>query len=777
MSLLMNSINTHHEEQNSDDVPLLAHFPKETNNSKPLSFPFFVFLFATAFLDALVAFVLFFAQGYHDERSYLEHEVVAFSYTKSLFDLLVVSFFRSLLVILCFSLEFKNQGRNVYTVNAQSWLKKRTRVVIITLISILIFGVYDFVKLMVLIVVPFAQYYEAEAGHPVISQFTYSLSILAFGFGVVEIYGLSRLLIALADLRKGEEIDEENEVTEDGKQKVRSKANVWRLVRLAKPEMKLLALGMVALLMAAASTLTMPTYFGFIIQAVSVSKSSQELNRSVVALFIIFFIGSVATFLRTFLFTLAGQRLVARLRVMVFSAMIKQEIAFFDVTRTGELTNRLASDTQVIQNAVTVNVSMAIRYSVQMIGSVVLLFVTSWSLTLIMLGVVPLITILSVVYGKKIRKFSKGFQDQLAKSSAVGEEVLSSIRTVRSFSQERKFQRNYAKEIEESFKIGRKISIASASFVGVLFMAAQSAIAFVVYIGAKMVLNNQMSLGALTSFLMYTITLAMAFAFISNLFTDFMAAVGASERIFELLDRKPAINVEGGEIIQNMVGRLELQNVFFSYPSRKDTLVLNDVSLTAESGQVVALVAQSGMGKSTIVSLIERFYDVNSGVITLDGKDIRTLDPRWYRSKIGFVQQEPVLFAASIRENITFGVENATEEAVIEAATRANAHQFITNFPEGYDALVGERGVKLSGGQKQRVAIARALLLNPQILLLDEATSALDSESEYLVQQAIDRLMENRTVIAIAHRLSTVRNASKVVVIDNGRIVEQGTYE
>jgi len=414
---------------------------------------------------------------------------------------------------------------------------------------------------------------------------------------------------------------------------------------------------------------------------------------------------------------------------------------------------------------------------VQIIGCIVLLFVTSWSLTLIMLGVIPILAIGAVWYGKRIKLLSKKFQDELAKASSTSEEVIGSIRTVRAFSQEKRFTEHYAGDIDGSFQVGRKVAVATAAFSGILTFAAQGAIAFVVFIGARQVMHGQITLGNLTSFLLYTITLAFAFAFVSSLFGDFLSAIGASERIFELMDRKPLIPIAGGAKNAAVNGLIELHDVNFSYPSRPDTVVLRNVNLVVQPGQVVALVGPSGGGKSTIISLIERYYDPSSGAITFDGVDIKTLDPSWIHSRIGLVSQEPVLFACSIKENITFGVKGATMEQIVEAATRANAHQFISEFPEGYDALVGERGVRLSGGQKQRVAIARALLLNPQILLLDEATSALDAESEYLVQQAIDRLMVNRTTLVIAHRLSTVRNANQVVVISGGTVVERGTHD
>jgi len=305
-------------------------------------------------------------------------------------------------------------------------------------------------------------------------------------------------------------------------------------------------------------------------------------------------------------------------------------------------------------------------------------------------------------------------------------------------------------------------------------MLSQSAIVLVIYVGARQVLSGTITTASLTSFLLYTITVAFSFAFISSLFGDFMSAVGASERIFELLDKTP--KTVAGATYPSVAGEIRLEDVHFTYPARPEKEVLQGVTLVIKPANVVALVGPSGGGKSTIVSLIERYYDPGSGRITLDDHDIKTLDSTWYRSQIGFVSQEPVLFSCSIGENISFGSMKSTPEMIQEAAIKANAHQFIETFSEKYDTLVGERGVRLSGGQKQRIAIARALLLNPQILLLDEATSALDAESEFLVQQAIERLMQNRTVLVIAHRLSTVRNANQVAVVSDGKIVEVGTH-
>jgi len=297
----------------------------------------------------------------------------------------------------------------------------------------------------------------------------------------------------------------------------------------------------------------------------------------------------------------------------------------------------------------------------------------------------------------------------------------------------------------------------------------------VVWYGGTLVIRKEMTSGTLMSFLIYTLSIALGFATISSVFGELMKAIGAAERIFEIVDEVPKIPTSGGRKMNHVEGNISLKNVTFSYPTKSDKPVLEDLNLDLRSGQIVALVGKSGGGKSTIVSLIERFYDPDSGSVTLDGTDIRELDPEWYRTQIGFVSQEPVLFACSIKENIMFGNGNVAQQQIEDAARRANATEFIDHY--GYDAIVGERGVLLSGGQKQRIAIARALILDPKILLLDEATSALDAESEHLVQEAIDKAIEDRTVLIIAHRLSTVRNAHKVVVISDGKIMEEGTHD
>ncbi|KCV67740.1 hypothetical protein H696_05849 [Fonticula alba] len=584
-----------------------------------------------------------------------------------------------------------------------------------------------------------------------------------------------------------------------------SKATLMRLLSLVRPEMGLLLVGCFALLITALTQLALPFLIGVIVDAlvpVSGSGSSSDfdprsnLNQAVVLLLIVATIGAITGLARASVFTLIGHRIVFRLRRDLFHAITSQDIAFFDQTRTGDLASRLSSDSQVIQNSMTVNLSMLLRYIVQIFGSVIVLFLLSWQLSLIMFSVVPLVTIGAVAYGKYLRTLQKKFQEALADALTVAEEVISNMRTVRSFSGEDRSNQQYTNATYQSYLLGRKIAFVYGLFNGLLGFVPQAAIALVLWYGGVLVIEGRITTGLLTSFLIYTLSVAMAFAFLSSLFGDFMAAVGASERVFGLIDRVPTIPVKGGLRLPSLTGHITFDRVSFTYPSRPDSQILDDIQLDLAPGRVLALVGPSGGGKSTIVSLLERFYDVTSGKILVDGHDLRTLDPKWYRSQVALVSQEPVLFATTIRENIAFGIQeefsyqhrsaagspvpgsfHVPEEDIINAARQANAHDFISAFPQGYDTLVGERGVRLSGGQKQRIAIARALLMNPRILLLDEATSALDAESEFQVQEAIDRAMESRTVLVIAHRLSTVKNADAILVLQGGKIVERGTHD
>ena len=549
-----------------------------------------------------------------------------------------------------------------------------------------------------------------------------------------------------------------------------------RLGELARPELRLLGGATFALLVSSGMALAYPAAIRDVVDVVTASGDRGRLDTTVVLLVGMFFIQAMFGMLRAWLFTLAGERVVTRLRQQLYEAILRQDVAFFDEVRTGELTNRLASDTSVLQNTVTVNISMLLRFTAQVIGGVALLTWMSPTLTGLTMAIVPVVAIGATVFGRTIRHLSKDVQDALARSTEVAEETISGVRTVRAFAaEEREFGR-YSSANQDSYDLAARRAFAYGAFQGVAGFAGYAAIGLVVWYGGRMVIDGAMTFGELTAFLLYTFMVAMSLGALAGLWGDFMRAFGASERVFELIDRKPAIERTGGAVLKEVAGLVELDGVRFRYPTRPDMPVLNEVSLRVEPGEVVAVCGPSGAGKSTIASLLLRFYDPEEGAVRLDGHDLRTLDPDALRRHIGVVSQEPILFATTIAENIRYGRPDATDEEVRAAAQAANADGFIQAFTEGYSTLVGERGVRLSGGQKQRVAIARALLKDPRLLVLDEATSALDAENEHLVQEALERLMQGRTTIVIAHRLSTIQGADRVVVLDGGRVVEQGSH-
>jgi len=555
----------------------------------------------------------------------------------------------------------------------------------------------------------------------------------------------------------------------------RGRLDLKRIGDLARPELRRLVLGTIALTISAAMSLSYPWFVKKIIDGVLAGQGRQALNGVVFSLLGLFAIGSLMTGLRSWFFTVAGERIVADLRRRLYAAILAQEIAFFDERRTGELTNRLASDATVLQNTVTVNVSMALRYAVTGVGAVAILFWTSWKLTLVMLSIVPLVVVGARLYGRVLRRISKAYQDALARATTVAEETIGGIRTVRAFAREEVEVGRYGGAVEDSFMLARGRAKVAAIFQGVAGFASYAAIAAVLWYGGLLLTRGDMSMGELTSFLLYTFALAFAMGALSGLWEDFSKAAGASERVFELLDRTPTVG--GGQArLATVEGRVRLEAVRFAYPSRPDRVVLDGVELDLRPGTVTAVVGPSGAGKSTIAALLSRLYDPQAGRILLDDTDLRELDPDWLREQVGVVRQEPVLFATTILDNIRYGRPTASAQEVEAAARAANAHDFILGFTEGYQTLVGERGVRLSGGQKQRVAVARALLKDPRILILDEATSALDAESEHLVQEALERLMAGRTTVVIAHRLSTVKAADRIVVLDGGIILQEGTH-
>ncbi len=552
----------------------------------------------------------------------------------------------------------------------------------------------------------------------------------------------------------------------------------WRRLKsLAVPEWRWLALGTLFLLLGSGMGLLYPQAIRVIIDEALEASNPELIDMAAGAMGVIFLVQAVAVALRYYLFTVSGERIVASLRANLYKHLMRQEVGFFDTRRTGELLNRLASDTTVLQNTVSVNISMALRHVATVIGGVGLLFYTSPKLTALMLVTVPPVAVAAVYFGRKIRRLSRAVQDALADASEVAEETFSGIRTVRSFAQEDNESDRYGKEVWRAFDKAKRRTRIMALFTSAVSFAGYMAVALVLWYGGRLVIEGSMSVGDLTSFILYTLLVAFSFGAIGGLWADFMRATGAAERIFALLDRQSAIAPGQGEVLESMRGEVSFEAVDFFYPSRPDVQVLNKIDLSLKPGEIVALVGPSGSGKSTIANLIPRFYDPDGGVVHLDGRDVRDLEPEWLRRQIGAVAQEPILFSTTIAQNIRYGREDATDAEVEAAAKAANAHDFIGEFPSGYETEVGERGVQLSGGQKQRIAIARAVLKDPSILILDEATSALDAESEFLVKEALERLMEGRTTLIIAHRLSTVRNADRVLVIDAGRVAQAGSHD
>jgi ABC transporter fused permease/ATP-binding protein len=556
-----------------------------------------------------------------------------------------------------------------------------------------------------------------------------------------------------------------------------SRSSVGRLIALGRPEWPRLLLGTLFLLIGSGASLIYPQGIRAVIDGALGGTSTAAIDRVALGMAALSLVFGVSIALRFVLFTLAGERVVSRLREQLYRSIIDQEIGFFDARRTGELTSRLASDTGVLQNAVSVNVSMVLRSIAQAAGGVAFLFYTSPVLTGLMLTVVPAVALGAVIYGRRVRRLARDVQDALAVAGEVAEESIAGVRTVRSFAAEDIESRRYSAAIARALGLARRRIYAGAAFISSASFASYAAAVLVFWYGGRLVVHKQMTVGALTSFLVYTLIVAFALGGLADLWADFMRATGAAERVFELIDRTPVIPARGGTVPPGApLGKVELVGVRFAYPMRPEVVVLDGLDLALEPGQMVAVVGPSGAGKSTIAALIARFYDPQEGRVLFDGHDERQLDPHWLRRQIGAVAQEPVLFSTTIVENIRYGRPEATREEVEAAARTANAHGFIAALPQGYDTQVGERGIQLSGGQKQRVAIARAVLKDPRVLVLDEATSALDAESEHLVKEALERLMAGRTTLIIAHRLSTVMGAHQVVVLEGGKVVQSGPH-
>ncbi|XP_071978894.1 ATP-binding cassette sub-family B member 10, mitochondrial [Engystomops pustulosus] len=572
---------------------------------------------------------------------------------------------------------------------------------------------------------------------------------------------------------------------EKGPKKSLASQDVNRLLALAQPEKWRLTAAVGFLTFSSVITMSAPFFLGKVIDVIY-SNPSQDLTSSLTTLCAllsgVFLLGAAANGTRVYLMQTSGQRIVRRLRSSLFSSLLKQEVGFFDKTRTGELINRLSSDTVLIGRSVTENLSDGLRALAQATVGVGMMFFVSPQLATFVLSIVPPLAIVAVIYGRYLRKVSKLTQDSLADATQLAEERIGNLRTVRAFGKEMLEMEKYNGKVDYVLDLAYKEAFARAGFFGLTGLSGNLIVLAVLYKGGLLTGAAHMTVGELSSFLMYAFWVGISIGGLSSFYSELMKGFGAGSRIWELLDRKPVMPFNEGLVIppEKFKGALEFSDVSFMYPSRPDAPIFQGLNLSVPSGSVMAVVGPSGSGKSTLVSLLLRLYDPSRGSIHIDGYDVSHLNPLWLRSKIGTVSQEPVLFSCSIAENIAYGAEDpstVTREQIRGVAEVANAMGFIENFPKGFETVVGEKGVLLSGGQKQRIAIARALLKNPRILLLDEATSALDAENEFLVQEALDRLMEGRTVLIIAHRLSTIQNADAVAVLDHGRVVECGKHE
>lgn len=556
--------------------------------------------------------------------------------------------------------------------------------------------------------------------------------------------------------------------------------NTYRMLLPLLTEQRLLIIGWLFFLtISSAATLTLPAAARFMIDRGFGQTDPQLLNAGFMGLFVVAMVMAAAGALRYFCITLLGERVAAKLRTRLYAHLLTLDQAFFERTRSGELVSRLAADTELVQTVVGSTLSLSLRSLLMLVGSTVMLIVTSPRLAGLTALVIPAVILPIVVLGRRVEKLSRESQDRIADASAVASESINAIHTVQAYTREPRERERYSNAVWLALKTAGHRIATTAWLTALVILLGFGAITLVLWAGAHAVLAGEMNAGVLAQFVLYAVVAAGSVGGLTEVWGELLRCAGALGRISELLDTRAEIRSPEQPIPlpRPLRGSIRIEQVGFHYPSRPGQAALHDFSLSIEAGETVALVGPSGAGKSTLFQLLQRFHDPQSGRITLDGEDLRSLDLAELRNAFALVPQDPVLFGASAADNIRFGRLDADDGAVEVAARAAEAHEFLRELPQGYDTYLGERGVRLSGGQQQRIAIARALLRDAPVLLLDEATSSLDAQSEHLIQQALTRLIANRTTLVIAHRLSTVQKADRIVVLERGRIVAMGTHE
>lgn len=556
--------------------------------------------------------------------------------------------------------------------------------------------------------------------------------------------------------------------------------SIMRIFSYLRPYKTKFYIGIVALLLSSFTTMSFPFFMGKLIDTSSSNApDSIYSNTNAIALILvgILIFQSAVSYFRVYLFAIVSEKSMADVRTSLYNKLITLSIPFFEEHRVGELTSRSTNDVDQLQDMLSSTLPEFVRQIVTIIFGLGFIFFISPKLTLLMISTFPVLIILAVLYGKYIRTISKKRQDALAESNVAVEETLQNIFTVKAFSNENYESKRYKGFLERVVETGIKGAMNRGAFTTFLILGLFGGFVLVLWYGTLLMKDGEITAGTLTAFMLYTGFIGGAVGGLGEMYGRLQKTVGATERIFEIIEEEGEITLDSDTPKTKLQGSIQFKNVAFTYPTRKDIRVLQDINIQIAPGEKVALAGPSGAGKSTIAQLILRFYEPAEGALIMDGKNANTYTLKELRNNMAIVPQEVILFGGTIKENIAYGKPDANEQEIMEASKKANAWEFISRFPEQLETIVGERGVKLSGGQRQRIAIARAILKDPAILILDEATSSLDAESEKLVQDALEILMENRTTIIIAHRLSTIRNVDRIFVLENGAIKEEGTFD